>query len=108
LDFGIDIVMNSLTKYINGHSDVIMGAIMVNDLKLFERIKYLQIFIGAIPSPFDCYLVNRSIKTFSIRMKRHMKNGMKVAIALEKNPRIERVLYPGMINQYIRNIFNKL
>lgn len=87
--------MNSLTKYINGHSDLIMGAVMVNDLKLYERIKYLQIFIGAIPSPFDCYLVNRSIKTFSLRMQKHMENGMKVAGALEKNPRVQRVLYPG-------------
>ena len=68
---------------------------MVNDLSLYERIKYLQIYIGAVPSPFDCFLVNRSLKTLSIRMQKHMTNGLKVARALESNPRVEKVIYPG-------------
>lgn len=96
LDLGADIVHHSLTKYINGHSDVIMGCVMVNDLSLYERIKYLQIYIGAVPSPFDCFLVNRSLKTLSIRMQKHMTNGLKVARALESNPRVEKVIYPGL------------
>jgi cystathionine gamma-lyase len=105
LDLGADIAMHSLTKYLNGHSDVIMGAVMVNDLGLYERIKNLQIFIGAIPSPFDCYLVNRSLKTLSIRMQKHMENGLKVAAALENNPRVEKVIYPGINHSINSNLY---
>jgi cystathionine beta-lyase/cystathionine gamma-synthase len=87
--------MHSLTKYMNGHTDVVMGAIMLNDEELYKRLKYLQNAVGAVPSPFDCFLVNRGIKTLAIRMRQHMENGMKVARTLEQNPRISKVIYPG-------------
>lgn len=80
----------------NGHSDVVMGAIMLNDDKLYERMKYLQNAVGAVPSPFDCYLANRGLKTLALRMRGHMENGLKVAKALSQNPRIEKVIYPGL------------
>jgi cystathionine gamma-lyase len=96
LQLGADIVMQSLTKYMNGHSDVVMGAIMLNDDELYEKMKYLQNACGAIPSPFDCYLVNRGLKTLHVRMREHQSNGMKVAQWLSTNPRIEKVLYPGL------------
>jgi len=96
LELGADIVVHSLTKYMNGHSDVVMGAIMTSNENLFTRLKFLQNALGIVPSPFDCSLVNRSLKTLAIRMKEHMANGLKVAQALEKNPRIEKILYPGL------------
>jgi cystathionine gamma-lyase len=96
LELGADIVVHSLTKYMNGHSDVVMGALMTNNEDLFTRLKFLQNSLGIVPSPFDCSLVNRSLKTLAIRMKEHQANGLKVAQALEKNPRIEKILYPGL------------
>jgi len=96
LEFGADIVTHSLTKYINGHTDVVMGAVMLNNEEIYKRLKFLQNAIGAVPSPFDCYMVNRGIKTLAIRMRQHMETGLKVAQALEKNPRVERVIYPGL------------
>jgi cystathionine gamma-lyase len=81
----------------NGHTDVIMGAVMINNEDLYKRVLFLQNSIGAIPSPFDCYLVNRGLKTLSIRMQRHEENGLKLAQALEKNPRVKKVIYPGII-----------
>jgi cystathionine gamma-lyase len=95
LDLGADIVIQSLTKYMNGHSDVVMGAIFTNDEELYSRILALQNSVGAVPSPFDCYLVNRGLKTLSLRMKQHSLNGQIVAEALERNPRIEKVIFPG-------------
>jgi cystathionine beta-lyase/cystathionine gamma-synthase len=68
---------------------------MVNDLSLYEKIKDLQIVLGGVPSPFDCFLVCRSLKTFPIRMEKHQLNGIKVATALENNPRVDKVIYPG-------------
>ena len=88
--------MHSLTKYMNGHTDTVMGAIMLNDNELYERMKYLQNAVGAIPSPFDCYMVNRGLKTLPLRMRQHMDNGIKVAKYLATNPRIEKVIYPGL------------
>ncbi|XP_058810946.1 cystathionine gamma-lyase [Topomyia yanbarensis] len=96
LDLGADIVMYSLTKYMNGHSDVIMGAAVMNDEALYERLKFLQNATGIVPSPFDCYLVNRSLKTLSLRMERHKSNSLAVAKFLEKHPKVERVLHPGL------------
>jgi cystathionine gamma-lyase len=96
LELGADVVVHSLTKYMNGHSDVVMGAIMTNNENLFTRLKFLQNALGIVPSPFDCSLVNRSLKTLSIRMKEHMANGLRVAQALEKNTRIEKIIYPGL------------
>ena len=96
LNFGVDIVMHSMTKYINGHSDVVMGALMMDDDKLYEKTKYLQNAMGATPSPFDCFLVQRGIKTLAVRMRRHEENALAVAQFLEKHPKIERVFYPGL------------
>lgn len=96
LELGADIVTHSLTKYMNGHTDVVMGAIMLNDDDLATRMRYLQNALGTIPSPFDCYMVGRGLKTLAVRMKEHSANGLAVARALEKNPRVEKVIYPGL------------
>lgn len=96
LDLGADISMQSLTKYLNGHSDVIMGGVILNNEQLYKKLKGVQMDIGSVPSPFDCYLVNRGIKTLSIRMEKHSKNAMTLALALTSNPRVEKVVYPGL------------
>lgn len=96
LDFGIDIVMHSMTKFINGHSDVVMGCLMMNDDARHERLKYLQNAVGAVPGPFDCWLVLRGIKTLALRMQRHAENAMLIAEYLESHAQVERVLYPGL------------
>lgn len=99
LDLGADIVTHSITKYINGTSDVVMGCLICNDDKISSDIKYLQNAMGIIPSPHDCYLVNRNIKTLEIRMSKHQENAFKIAELLNENPLIERVIYPGL-DQY--------
>ncbi|XP_067126848.1 cystathionine gamma-lyase [Centruroides vittatus] len=96
LQLGADIVMHSLTKYMNGHSDVVMGAIATNNEELYTRLLFLQNALGAVPSPFDCFLVNRGLKTLPIRMERHMENGLAVGRFLEKHPMVEKVLHPGL------------
>ncbi|RZF32253.1 hypothetical protein LSTR_LSTR009482 [Laodelphax striatellus] len=96
LELGADIVMYSATKYLNGHSDVIMGAATLNDDKLYEQLKYNQNTNGIVPSPFDCYLVNRSLKTLNLRMEQHMKNGLAVGRFLESHPDVQKVLHPGL------------
>lgn len=96
LDLGADISFHSISKYINGHSDVIMGAVITNSDEIAENLRFLQNAAGAIPSPFDCYLTNRGVKTLAVRMQAHMKNGLRVAEYLEANPRIERVFHPGL------------
>lgn len=96
LKLGADVVIYSLTKYMNGHSDVVMGAAVLNDDETYEELKFLQNSAGIIPSPFDCYLVNRSLKTLKLRMKEHMITGLKVARFLESHPAVERVLHPGL------------
>uniref|UniRef100_A0A0P4X030 cystathionine gamma-lyase n=1 Tax=Scylla olivacea TaxID=85551 RepID=A0A0P4X030_SCYOL len=96
LDLGADLVMSSVTKYINGHTDVIMGCICTKRDDLHERLRFLQNAIGPVPSPFDCYLVNRSIKTLALRMERHMQNGLAVARFLENHPCVEKVIHPGL------------
>ena len=93
---GADIVVHSVTKYIGGHSDVIGGAVMLNNDALFEKLKFNQNALGMIPSPFDCYLVLRGLKTLSLRMERHQSNALAVATYLEKHPKVERVYYPGL------------
>ncbi|KAM7047033.1 LOW QUALITY PROTEIN: cystathionine gamma-lyase-like [Acridotheres tristis] len=93
LSLGADISMSSATKYINGHSDVLMGLVSVNRDDLYERLKFLQICLGAVPSPFDCYMCNRA----HVRMKLHFQNGLAVANFLKKHPEwVEEVLYPGL------------
>lgn len=98
LSLGADICMYSATKYMNGHSDVVMGLVSVNDSALYERLKFLQYAIGAVPSPFDAYLCNRGLKTLPIRMKQHFHNALVIARYLESDPRVEKVLFPGLIS----------
>ena len=96
LDMGADIVMHSVTKYIAGHSDVVMGAVVVNDDDLHERLSFFQNSCGAVPGPQDCFLVLRGIKTLHIRMQRHCENGRKVAEYLVQHPKVGRVYWPGL------------
>lgn len=96
LNLGIDIVMHSTTKYINGHSDVVGGALIVNDDGLAEQIAFLQNAMGTCQAPQDCYLVLRGIKTLAIRMEVHNRNALAIAKWLEKHPKIETVLHPGL------------
>jgi cystathionine gamma-synthase/cystathionine gamma-lyase len=96
LDFGATAVVHSTTKYINGHSDVVGGAVVTNDAGLAERLRFLQNAIGAVPSPFDCYLVLRGIKTLPVRMRQHVASATALAERLSKHPRVQRVLYPGL------------
>ncbi|XP_049804723.1 cystathionine gamma-lyase [Schistocerca nitens] len=96
LNLGADMVVYSLTKYMNGHSDIIMGAVTTNNQEVYENLKFLQKSMGIVPSPFDCYLVNRSLKTLHIRMKEHMANGLAVGKFLESHPLVEKVNHPGL------------
>ncbi len=96
LELGADIVLHSTSKYINGHSDSIGGAVMLNDKDLFEKIQFIQNSAGAILSPFDSYIVLRGIKTLSMRMKRHSENAQLIAEFLERHPSVKRVIYPGL------------
>nr|ACQ58689.1 Cystathionine gamma-lyase [Anoplopoma fimbria] len=96
LALGADICMYSATKYMNGHSDVVMGLASMNRDDLYERLKFLQNALGCVSSPFDCFLVNRGLKTLHLRMERHFKNAMAAAKFLEADPRVERVLFPGL------------
>ncbi|CAG4978103.1 unnamed protein product [Parnassius apollo] len=96
LEFGADIVLYSLTKYMNGHSDVIMGAAVVNDDVLEEKLRFLQNAMGVVPSPIDCYLVNRSLKTLALRMEKHQKSSYIIAKWLENHPKVTEVLHPGL------------
>eukprot|EP00057_Strongylocentrotus_purpuratus_P013879 XP_011668353.1 PREDICTED: cystathionine gamma-lyase [Strongylocentrotus purpuratus] len=95
LDFGADIVMYSATKYMNGHSDVVMGLVACNDDELHKKLHFQLYAAGSCPSPFDCFLVNRGLKTLHVRMRQHYKSGIAVARYLESNPRVRKVIYPG-------------
>lgn len=96
LKLGADVVLHSTTKYINGHSDSIGGALMFNSAELFEKIKFTQNAAGAILSPFESYLILRGIKTLAVRMREHEKNALAIAKFLEQHPRVRRVMYPGL------------
>ncbi|MEO5893854.1 MAG: cystathionine gamma-synthase [Ferruginibacter sp.] len=95
LDLGADIVMHSATKYLGGHSDVIQGALIVNDKSLREQLYFLQKSCGAVPGPMDCFLVLRGIKTLHVRMQRHCENGAAIAHYLRSHPKVEKVYWPG-------------
>lgn len=95
LDLGADIVMHSATKYLGGHSDVIMGALILNDEQLREDLFFIQKSVGAVPGPQDCFLVLRGIKTLHVRMDRHCENGAKVAHALKNNAKVAKVYWAG-------------
>jgi cystathionine gamma-lyase len=96
LELGFDMVVHSTTKYLNGHSDVIGGAAVLRDSTHKEKLAFLQNAVGGVPSPFDAFLTLRGIKTLAVRMERHCGNAMHIAAFLEKHPRIERVIYPGL------------
>ena len=96
LDHGADIVLHSMTKFINGHSDVVGGAMMMNSQDLRDKLFFYQNAIGPAQSPFDSWLVLRGVKTLAIRMKAHEHNAQKVAEYLDKHPKVERVVYPGL------------
>jgi len=98
LDLGADIVMHSATKYLGGHSDVVMGALIVNDKALAERLYFIQNASGAVCGPQDSFLVLRGIKTLHIRMQRHCENGKAIAEYLKNHPKIEKVYWPGFKN----------
>ena len=95
LDLGADIVMHSATKYLGGHSDVVMGALVVKDKELADKLYFIQNASGAICGPQDSFLVLRGIKTLHVRMQRHCENGREVALYLKKHPKIEKVYWPG-------------
>ncbi|KAI8873451.1 cystathionine gamma-lyase [Ramicandelaber brevisporus] len=99
LTLGADIVVHSVTKYINGHSDVVMGVAVTNDADLASKLRFLQNAIGAVPSPFDCFMAHRGLKTLHLRMRQHEHNAIAVAAALESlvgDGLIEQVTYPGL------------
>ncbi|MBX0335186.1 cystathionine gamma-synthase [Pontibacter sp. HSC-14F20] len=96
LDMGADIVMHSLTKYMAGHSDVVMGAVIVKDDELHEKLAFIQNACGGTPGPQDCFLVLRGLKTLHIRMERHCENGRAVAQYLKNHEKVEKVYWPGL------------
>jgi len=96
LDLGADLVMHSITKYLGGHSDVVMGGIVGRDPELKEKLSFIQNSCGAVPGPQDCFLVLRGLKTLHLRMQRHCENGEKIAQFLSEHPRIDKVFYPGL------------
>jgi cystathionine beta-lyase/cystathionine gamma-synthase len=96
ISLGADFVVHSTTKYIGGHSDVVGGAILTNDAAAYERLKFLQNGVGAVPGPQDCFLTLRGIKTLPLRMERHSMNAMKIAEFLSDHPGVKKVMYPGL------------
>ncbi|CAG5112764.1 Oidioi.mRNA.OKI2018_I69.chr2.g6943.t2.cds [Oikopleura dioica] len=105
LDLGADVVMHSATKYMNGHSDVVMGLLAMKSDELKKKLMFAQFAIGAVPSPFDCYLVNRGLKTLHVRMQRHGENGLAVAKFLESHDRVAGVSYPGLPSHPQHEVF---
>jgi cystathionine gamma-synthase len=96
LELGADIVVHSTTKYLGGHSDVVGGFAATNDPTIAERLQFLQKSLGAVPGPFDCWLVLRGIKTLAVRMRRHSENAEVIALWLSRHPLVQQVLYPGL------------
>lgn len=95
LDLGADIVMHSVTKYLGGHSDVVMGALVTSNETIAKEMYRIQNSSGAVPAPMDCFLVLRGIKTLHLRMQRHCENGEKLAVFLKNHPKVENVFWPG-------------
>ncbi|CAG8474431.1 9420_t:CDS:2 [Diversispora eburnea] len=96
LELGADIVVHSVTKYINGHSDVVMGIAVMNDIEIYQKLRFLQNATGAVPSPFDSWLASRGLKTLHLRMEKHQENAMAIAKFLEKSDKVIEVIYPGL------------
>ena len=96
IELGADIVMHSITKYLNGHSDVIGGILITNKESLLEKLRFIQMSVGSVPSPFDCWIVQRSLKTLHVRMDRHNSNANEIANYLEQNNKVVSIYYPGL------------
>ena len=107
LDLGADIVMHSSTKYLGGHSDVIQGALIMNDASLREQLYFIQKSCGAVPGPFDCFLVLRGIKTLHVRMKQHCENGIVIANYLRNHPKVDKVYWCGFTDHHNHDIAKK-
>jgi len=104
LDMGADIVMHSATKYLAGHSDVVLGALITNNEELADRLAFIQNASGAVPGPFDCFLTLRGIKTLHVRMERHCQNAALIAHYLAQHPKVEKVYWPGFENHPNHNV----
>lgn len=104
LSLGADIVVHSVTKYLNGHSDAVMGIAIANDDELINKIKFLQNAIGAVPSAMDCYLANRGLKTLHLRMRQHEKSALTIAHFLSNSKHVSEVIYPGLPSHPQHNI----
>ena len=98
MDLGADIVMHSATKYLGGHSDVVMGALVCNDHELQERLAFLQNSCGAVPGPHDCFLVQRGIKTLHLRMRQHCENAKQIVAFLQGHSRVDKLYWPGLLD----------
>lgn len=98
MDLGADIVMHSATKYLGGHSDVVMGALVCNDNELQERLAFLQNSCGAVPGPHDCFLVQRGIKTLHLRMRQHCENARQIVAFLQGHSRVDKLYWPGLLD----------
>ncbi len=107
LTLGVDIVMHSATKYLGGHSDLILGSLVVNDADLSERLAFIQNASGAVPGPMDCFLTLRGIKTLSVRMQRHCENAAAIAHFLNEHQKIEKVYWPGFENHPNHHVAKK-
>jgi cystathionine beta-lyase/cystathionine gamma-synthase len=104
LEFGVDLVMHSTTKYISGHNQLIGGMVITNREDLFDKLKFVQKTIGAVPSPFDCWLTLLSVKTLDLRMKKHAENAQSVAEYLENHPKVASVTYPGLASHPMHHV----
>ena len=107
INLGADIVMHSATKYLGGHSDVVMGAVVCNSQEIQEQLSFLQNSCGAVPGPHDCFLVQRGIKTLHLRMERHCENAKKIAAFLDKHSKVDKVYWPGFKNHPNHSIAKK-
>jgi len=107
IELGADIVMHSITKYLNGHSDVIGGILITNKESLLEKLRFIQMSVGSVPSPFDCWIVQRSLKTLHVRMDRHNSNANEIANYLEQNNKVVSIYYPGLKNHPNHEIAKK-
>jgi cystathionine beta-lyase/cystathionine gamma-synthase len=96
LDFGATVAVHSTTKYLNGHSDVVGGAALTNDAQLADKLRFLQKSVGGVPSPFDCYLVLRGLKTLAVRMRQHVASAQSLVSYLTRHKQVSRVFYPGL------------
>ena len=107
LTLGADIVMHSITKYLNGHSDVIGGILIAKKQKLIDKLRFIQMSVGAVPSPFDCWIVQRSLKTLPVRMDRHNYNAYEISKFLKKSNKIKSIYYPGLTDHPNHKIAKK-